>query len=278
MAVEELIRLESVSFAYGGRSPLFREINMVVRAGDRLGLVGPNGSGKTSLMHLIVGLLAPAAGRVRALGLELAGEVNLRKVRRRVGLLFQDADDQLFNPTVGEDVAFGPLNLGLDHDAVGEAVDRALSAVGMAGFGERLSHDLSGGEKRLAALATVLAMDPEVLLLDEPSAGLDPRARRELVALLGRIERTQVVSSHDMEFVRATCDRVVLLDGGSIIADGRTDEVLGDSELMLEHGLEVPYSIDAGVHGPHDHHHGAGVGHGHGHRRGHDTGEHAAVK
>jgi cobalt/nickel transport system ATP-binding protein len=278
MAAAEMIALSKLGFAYPGRKALFSDLSLVIEADERVGLVGPNGSGKTSVLHLIMGLLKPSAGMVMAFGRETATEQDCQFVRKKIGLLFQDSDDQLFCPTVSEDVAFGPMNHGASSAEARAVVSETLELLSLSGYEQRLSHELSGGEKRLVALATVLAMKPEALLLDEPSAGLDPRAGRELVALLARIGGAQLICSHDMEFVRATCRRVILLDAGRVAANGPTDEILGNAELMLSHGLEVPYSIEAGGHGPHDHRHGAGVSHGHGHLKAHDAREHATAE
>jgi len=264
-----------LQFGHPGHAALFAGLEFAIDSGECVGLVGANGSGKTTLLHLIMGLLKPTAGAISVMGRAARTEKDFRFVRRKLGLLFQDSDDQLFCPTVGEDVAFGPMNLGASRVAATETVTRTLAMLGLEGYADRVSHGLSGGEKRLVALASVLAMEPEALLLDEPDAGLDPRATRELVASLGRLGGTQVICSHSMEFIRSTCRRVVVLDSGRVQGDGPTDEVLGDADLMFHSGLEVPYSIESG-HGPHDHRHGAGAGHGHGHRQKHDTRQHGS--
>jgi cobalt/nickel transport system ATP-binding protein len=178
---------------------------------------------------------------VRVAGLSV-GDKTVRAVRAKVGLIFQDPDDQLFSPTAFEDVAFGPLHMGLPEKEVRERVARALAAVGMTGHEEHMPHHLSLGERKRIAIATVLAMDPEVLVLDEPSAGLDPRARRNLIALLRELPQTMLVASHDMRLVWDLCPRTVILDGGRLVADGPTTELLQDKTLMERHGLEVPYS------------------------------------
>jgi cobalt/nickel transport system ATP-binding protein len=273
---DTLIQVEGVRFGYPGRPVLFEGLDFAVREDDRLGVVGANGSGKTTLFHLIVGLARPQWGRIRAFGREIASRADYEHVRRRVGFLFQDSDDQLFSPTVREDVAFGPLNLGKSREDAARIVNETLGRLGLGEYADRVSYDLSGGEKRLVALATVLAMEPDVLLLDEPANGLDPKGRANLVELLARIGGTQVISSHDMEFVRATSQHVVLLDKGMLVAEGPTDEILADAGLMLRHGLEVPYSIEVHKHVTHDHRHGAGPSHGHGHDAAHDVRQHAS--
>ena len=274
---EILIGLESVHFAYPAAEELFHDLSLTVRRGERVGIVGANGSGKTSLFHLIMGLHEPASGTLTVCGRDVRTKADYAFVRRKVGFLFQNSDDQLFCPTVRDDVAFGPLNLGLSEAEADQVVHETLSGLDLWDYAGRITHRLSGGEKRLVALATALAMQPDVLLLDEPANGLDPRTTRRLIALLGRIGRTQVISSHHMEFVRATCERVVVLAGGRIVADGPTDCVLRDAPLLLRCGLEEPYSLEAHPETPpHDHHHGAGPSHGHGHDAAHTAEQHVS--
>ena len=275
MAVDGVIRLENVHFAYPGGREIFAGVGFELARRELVGIVGANGSGKTTLFRILVGLLQPQQGQYLAFGRPVSSRVDYDQLHRRIGYLFQHSEDQLFCPTVEEDVAFGPLNLGKSADESREIVQRTLSNLGLSSFAQRISYELSGGERRLVALATVLAMQPEVLLLDEPATGLDPRSRRELVELLTRLGGTQVIASHDMEFVRATCRRVIVMDGGRMIADGVTDAILGDSDLMLRHGLEVPHSLAAERVVHVDHHHGAGPSHGHGHGTEHGIREHA---
>ena len=226
-----LIRLHNIDFAYGmtsghtdrghkgdahmGDGLVLSQCSVCLLPGQRVAMIGPNGSGKTTLLHLIVGLLQPEGGRVEAFGKDRTCEADFHEVRRRVGLLFQDADDQLFCPMVAEDVAFGPLNLGRPRDEVRRIVTETLGALGLAGYEHRITYRLSGGEKRLVALATVLAMQPDVLLLDEPTAGLDDRATDRLVAILADLPQAMIVASHDHEFLqRTTTTTVRLSDGG----------------------------------------------------------------
>jgi len=239
----ELIRLSGVHFGYTGRPELFGGIDLCLHAGDRLGLVGANGSGKTTLLRILVGLEHLQDGSVQAFGQTMRSSRDYDGLRRRVGYLFQDSQDQLFCPTVSEDIAFGPLNLGKSQADVMRTVEDTLERLTLSGLADRISYELSGGEKRLVALATALAMQPDVLLLDEPTSGLDPRSRRDLAKHLAGIRPAQIIASHDMEFVRDTCDRVVVLDGGRIVRDGPTDAVLGDEHLMVQCGLEVPPSL-----------------------------------
>ena len=275
MDTDRLIELDGVRFGYPGAAELFAGIDLAVGRGERVGLVGANGSGKTTLFHVIVGLARHTAGTLRVAGRAVESAADYGRVRREVGFLFQNSEDQLFCPTVAEDVAFGPLNLGLAPAEAEAVVAETLASLDLTGYADKVTSRLSGGEQRLVALATVLAMRPAALLLDEPAAGLDPRGRSRLAALLDRIGGTQVISSHDMEFVRATCRRVIVLDRGAVVADGPTDAVLGDAELMLRCGLERPYSL--GLHPGaehHDHRHGAGPSHGHGHDGAHSTRQH----
>ena len=207
-----------------------------------MGLVGPNGAGKTTLFLCLTGVLSPRSGKVRVCGLDVRDPAQRRKLPEKVGIVFQNSDDQLFSTTVLDDVAFGPLNFGLEPSEARRRAEEALVQVGMAGQGRRIPFHLSGGEKRRVALAGVLAMRPEVLLLDEPSMFLDPRGRRELIALLNGLGGTKLIASHDLEMILATCRRVLVLDAGKITADGDASAVLADTSLMESHGLEVPAS------------------------------------
>ncbi len=215
---EPLIEFRDLDFAYGPGQPVLRGCNFALRPGERVALLGPNGCGKTTLLHLIVGLLRPLAGRIVAFGRQRVAEADFHEVRRRVGLLFQDADDQLFCPTVAEDVAFGPLNLGKSRDEVRRIVAATLDALGLAGCEHRVTYHLSGGEKRLVALATVLAMQPDVLLLDEPSGGLDEVATERLIGVLDRLPQAMIVVSHDRAFWEAVTTSAAELRGGKVVA------------------------------------------------------------
>ena len=238
-----LIDLEKITFAYPGRRPVLRELDFHFHAGQHLGLVAPNGSGKTTLFHIIMGLLKPDSGRVTILGEERTQERDFVEVRRRIGLLFQDPDDQLFSPTVREDVAFGPIHMGVPEHELHHRVERALAAVGMSGFEQRVPHHLSLGQRKRIAVATVLSMDPSVLVFDEPTAGLDPRGRRELMAVMAGRPETLLVSTHDLAMVAETLPRTVILDEGAVVADGPSAELLRDEALLEAHGLESPYRL-----------------------------------
>jgi cobalt/nickel transport system ATP-binding protein len=233
------IELEHVHFSYPDGDEALRGVDLTVGRGEKVALVGPNGAGKSTLMLHLNGIHAPTHGRVRVAGLDVDGQ-NIGRIRAEVGLVFQDPDDQLFSPTVFADVAFGPLHMGLADDEIHERVERALAAVGMTGFGRRLPHHLSLGQRKRVAMATVLSMDPSVLAFDEPSAGLDPRGRRGLIRQLEAMPQTLLVATHDMRLVAEVLPRTVVMDEGIVVADGPTAELLGDAALLEDHGLEAP--------------------------------------
>jgi cobalt/nickel transport system ATP-binding protein len=214
-----IINLENVSFGYPGRRPVLDGLNLSFYEGDRMGLMGPNGSGKTTLFHVVMGLLKPSSGRVEIFGSPAIEERDFRGVRQRVGLLFQDSDDQLFSPTVLEDVAFGPLNIGKSQDEAMAIARNTLESLGLAGFEDRITYKLSGGEKRLVSLATVLAMEPEVLLLDEPTTGLDETTERRLVDILQDLDLSFILVSHSIDFLVKTTDFISYIAGGKISLD-----------------------------------------------------------
>jgi len=213
---EELIHLNEVSFSYGNGRPVLSRLNLRVRQGDRLGLVGPTGSGKTTLVHLIVGLLLPDSGSIEIFGGKRRCEADFVDVRSRVGLLFQDAEDQLFSPTVAEDVAFGPLNLGKSREQAMTTVSEVLASLGLAGYQKRITYRLSSGEKRLVSLATVLAMEPEVLLLDEPTTGLDEQMVERIISILCGLPQAMVIISHDGAFLSRVTDPALRLCEGRL--------------------------------------------------------------
>jgi cobalt transport protein ATP-binding subunit len=233
------IEVEDLRFTYpDGREALFG-VNLRVEPGQKMALVGPNGAGKSTLLLHLNGILR-GEGMVCVAGLEV-NKHNLGQVRASVGLVFQNPDDQLFSPTVFDDVAFGPIHMGLSEGEVHRRVEDALAAVEMGGYAERVSHHLSIGEKKRVAIATVLSMAPEILVLDEPTAGLDPRARRNLITLLRELDMTMLVSSHDMALVAELFPWTAIMDGGRIVAEGGTADVLADKYLLEQHGLEMPY-------------------------------------
>ncbi len=214
-----LIRLEKICFAYPGRPPVLHNLDLEIHAGDKTGLAAPNGSGKTTLLHIIMGLLHPSSGRREFFGRPAASEKDFAAIRRRVGLLFQDADDQLFSPTVLDDVAFGPLNLGKSREEAREISLRTLKFLGLENFADRVTFKLSGGEKRLVSLATVLAMEPEVLLLDEPTAGLDQRTKKMLIEIMQNLPQAYLLISHEFDFLAATADHIYTMEDGRILLD-----------------------------------------------------------
>jgi len=238
MAAPVAVSIEGLSFAYPDGRQALRDISLRIASGEKVGLVGPNGAGKSTLLLHLNGLLQSQAGQVHTCGLDVSNG-NLGAVRAAVGMVFQDPNDQLFCPTVFEDVAFGLLYQGLPKASVQARVAEALAAVGMEGFESRSSYRLSLGEKKRIALATVLVLQPEILALDEPSAGLDPRARRSLIELLATLHPTLLIATHDLALVQELCARVVVLDEGGVVADGPASTILGDAPLLARHGLEL---------------------------------------
>ncbi|MCU0290451.1 MAG: energy-coupling factor ABC transporter ATP-binding protein [Thermoanaerobaculaceae bacterium] len=239
------IEVRDLHFRYAEGTRALGGVSFAIAEGECVGLIGPNGAGKSTLLLHLNGLLpeswdGPGAVLV---GGEPVDARSLFEVRRRVGLLFQDANDQLFCPTVLEDVAFGPRQLGLSEPEVRERVTAALAQAGISGFEGRAPHHLSAGEKRRVCLAGVLACGPSILVLDEPTSSLDPRGRRELKELLRRIPITKLIATHDLDLVVELCSRVVVLDGGVVVAEGPTVEVLSDEALMLRHSLERPHAL-----------------------------------
>jgi len=235
--------VRALAFAYpDGHQALFG-VDLTVARGERVALLGPNGAGKTTLVLHLNGILTPGHGSVTVAGLPV-GKDTMQEIRRRVGIVFQDPDDQLFMPTVREDVAFGPANLGLRGDELDERVRHALERVGMLGYLDRPPHHLSFGQRRRVAVATVLAMQPEILVLDEPSSNLDPASRRELAEILVDLDVTTLMVTHDLPYALELCPRAVILDDGVIAANGRTHDLLCDAELMRAHRLELPFGFD----------------------------------
>ncbi len=238
-----VILMRDVRHTYPDGHPALDGVDLHIHPGERVALLGPNGAGKTTLVLHLNGILSPTSGEVAVSGLPVTRE-HLLDVRRRVGIVFQDPDDQLFMTTVAEDVAFGPRNLGLPPAEVEERVRDALEAVGMAEVAERPPHHLSFGQKRRVAVATVLAMRPEILVLDEPSSNLDPASRRELAEIVDGLDITVLMVTHDLPYALQLCERSVVLSQGRVVADDPTVEVLADEALMHEHRLELPYGFD----------------------------------
>ena len=233
-----VLSVHDLHFSYHDHHAALRGVSFELQEGDKVALVGPNGAGKSTLMLHLNGILT-GQGDVSVGNARITRD-NLPAVRAMVGLVFQSPDDQLFSPTVFEDVAFGPLHMGLPKDEVVKRVESALSAVRMSNYRNRMSHHLSVGEKKRIAIATVLSMNPQILVLDEPSAGLDPRARRTLINLLRELPITMLVSTHDMKLVEELFPRTIVMDEGLIVADGDTKEILSNEKFLNEHGLEKP--------------------------------------
>jgi cobalt/nickel transport system ATP-binding protein len=239
------VEVRSLRFTYPDETVALRGVTFTIGNGEKVALVGPNGAGKSTLLLHLNGLLT-GEGEISVSGLPLA-KSNLPRIRGMVGMVFQNPDDQLFSPTVFDDVAFGPLHMGLPEAEVRKRVQRALAQVEMGDAAGRLSHHLSIGQKKRVAIATVLSMDAEILVLDEPTAGLDPRARRSLIHLLEELPLTMLVSTHDMLLVEELFPRTIILDEGRIVADGETERLMADAALLAAHGLEQPLRLRRGT-------------------------------
>jgi cobalt/nickel transport system ATP-binding protein len=255
------ITVHNLTYCYPDGTEAIKDISLEIGEGESVALMGPNGAGKTTLFLHLNGLLSDAGCRIPDTGgkggrgdLEDAavvkifdtivdGKKSLREIRQRVGIVFQNPEDQLFCPTVFDDVAFGPLNYGLPSEEVRARVRDALEAVGMSGFEDRVPHHLSFGEKKRVSLATVLSMNPEIILLDEPTSNLDPRGRRKVIHVIESLRITKIIATHDLEMALELCQRGIILDKGRIVADGQTPDILNDKCLLEAHGLEVPYSL-----------------------------------
>jgi len=242
------LRVVGVHYAYPDGQVALRGVDLSVARGEKVALLGPNGAGKTTLVLHLNGILHGGGGTVDVGGLRVdpADRKRLAEIRSRVGIVFQDPDDQLFLPTVAEDVAFGPANAGLRGTELSTRVDEALAAVGMAEHRDRAPHHLSFGQRRRVAVATVLAMRPEILVLDEPSSNLDPASRRELAEILRSLPVTVLMVTHDLPYALELCPRAVIIDNGGIVADGPTAELLANASLMARHRLELPFGFDLG--------------------------------
>ena len=240
-AIENILALDvrDLHYKYPDGTTALGGVTLEIEPGEKVALVGPNGAGKSTLLMHLNGVLRCTSGQIAVAG-DHVDDKTIKQVRARVGMVFQDPDDQLFSPTVFDDVAFGPLHMGLSEEEVRQRVTLALAQVGMSGFERKMPHHMSLGQRKRVAIATVLSMNPDILALDEPSAGLDPRARRELVELLQTLSQAMLVSTHDMRLVRDVFSRMVVLAQGQIVADGPSSELLADSALLERYGLEQP--------------------------------------
>ena len=243
-----MIQFENVTYAYEKGKPVFSEVSFEIRKGENVGLIGANGAGKSTVMKLLLGLAGPGAGaaagsqtlgRILVDGLEVIPR-NLAEVRRKLGFVLQNSDNQMFMPTVLEDMLFGLLNYGMSRQEALQRVDRVLKELGQEKLRDLYNHKISGGEKRMAAVATVLAMDPEVLLMDEPTSALDPYNRRIIINTIRELPCTKIITSHDLDMIYDTCSRVILLSNGAVAADGPTEEILRDRELLEANRMELP--------------------------------------
>ena len=236
-----MIEFQNVSFAYDKGSPVIRDLSFRVEDGQSVGLIGANGAGKSTVMKLLLGLLT-GRGKILVDGLEVRKE-NLFQIRRKLGFVLQNSDNQMFMPTVYEDMIFAPLNYGLSREEAERRVDTALERLGMQELKHRHNHRISGGEKRMAAIATILAMEPEAVLMDEPSSALDPCNRRRVINIIRELPQTKLITSHDLDMILDTCERVILLSGGRIVADGPADVILRDKALLEAHRMELPFCL-----------------------------------
>jgi cobalt/nickel transport system ATP-binding protein len=239
------LEIKDLSFTYPDGARALDKITLQVRPKEKLAVIGPNGAGKSTFLLHMNGILPPSLDGNASICVDgvPVNKANIDRVRRRVGIVFQDPDDQLFSATVYDDVAFGPLNQGLSKEEIENRVAQSLNQAGVGTLAERSPHHLSFGERKRVCLAGILACEPEILALDEPTSNLDPRGRRECIELVQSLDRTIIVATHDLEMVVELCTRVIVLDGGKIYADGAPGEIMTKTDLMAEHGLEIPYSL-----------------------------------
>lgn len=236
-----MIELKHVSFSYEASGQVLQDINLTIRRGETVGLIGANGAGKSTIMKLILGLLS-GEGQITVDGLTV-NKQNLSRIRQKIGFVLQDSDNQMFMPTVYEDMIFGPRNYGMSKEEAEARVDDVLTQLGLQALKYRYNHKISGGEKRMAAIATILAMQPEVILMDEPSTALDPVNRRTVIRTICSLPQTKIIASHDLDMILDTCERVVLLSHGSIAADGDCETILKNRELLEANRMELPFCL-----------------------------------
>ena len=233
-----MIEFQDVSFSYEKSRPVLQDLSFRIETGESVGLIGANGAGKSTVMKLLLGLLS-GEGKILVDGSEVCRE-NLREIRRKLGFVLQNSDNQMFMPTVYEDMMFGPLNYMVSREDAEKKVDEVLAQLGLQELKYRHNHKISGGEKRMAAIATILAMEPQAVLMDEPTAALDPYNRRIVINAIRSLPQTKLITSHDLDMILDTCDRVLLLSGGQLVADGPAREILQNRELLESHRMELP--------------------------------------
>lgn len=236
-----MIEFQHVSFSYEKNRPVLRDLSFQIGKGETVGLIGANGAGKSTVMKLLLGLLQ-GEGAITVDGIPV-NKASLGAVRRRMGFVLQNSDNQMFMPTVYEDMIFAPLNYGLSREEAERRVDAVLKELGLEDLKHRYNHKISGGEKRMAAIATILAMEPDIILMDEPTAALDPYNRRIVINTINSLPQTKLITSHDLDMILDTCSRVILLSGGRIVADGPTDTILRDKALLEAHHMELPFCL-----------------------------------
>lgn len=235
-----MIEFSHVSFSYSAK-PVLEDLSFSIQKGESVGLIGANGAGKSTIMKLMLGLLT-GSGDIRIDGISM-NKQNLSAIRKKVGFVLQDSDNQMFMPTVYEDMIFGPRNYGMSKEDADAKVDAILTSLGLMDLKHRHNHSISGGEKRMAAIATILAMEPEVILMDEPSTALDPVNRRIVINTIRDLPQTKLIASHDLDMILDTCDRVILLSHGAIVADGDTKTILTDQTLLENNRMELPFCL-----------------------------------
>ena len=239
-----MIEFKHVDFSYEKDRPVLRDLSFRIEKGESVGLIGANGAGKSTVMKLLLGLLTPKSGEILVDGVPV-GKKTLAEIRRKLGFVLQNSDNQMFMPTVYEDMIFAPLNYGLSREEAERRVDAVLEKLGLQELKHRHNHRISGGEKRMAAIATILAMEPEAVLMDEPSSALDPYNRRLVINTVRELRQTKLITSHDLDMILDTCERVILLSGGAVAADGPADLILRDKALLEAHRMELPFCLAA---------------------------------
>ena len=237
----KMIEFQNVSFSYDGEGPVVENLSFTIQDGESVGLIGANGAGKSTIMKLLLGLLS-GQGQILVDGLAV-NKQNLPAIRQKIGFVLQDSDNQMFMPTVYEDMIFGPRNYGLSKEETERRVDAVLNRLGLVALKHRYNHKISGGEKRMAAIATILTMEPETILMDEPSTALDPVNRRTVINTINTLPQTKLIASHDLDMILDTCQRVILLSRGKIVADGPAERILRDQALLEANRMELPFCL-----------------------------------